>query len=335
MRLRLGGGQIEVTCGGMERSVTVGGIDGDDFREVIVPLDVVSAVSKLAGEMVTIETDGTNVVLSTGQTRLSFPLTTNVVAEVPLSTTARSMVLTQSDVAMMASQVAPFASRDGSRPALMAVHLNGSTGQVTSTDSYRFAVLDVDWLDEDVSALIVPHDVVLAASTLRGTDSIVLSVTDRVVRFENDTVQMTSRQQAADVITWANRIPEWDESAAIHMDGDQLKNAMDLVGIAAQDKRAHLINVPGSGVWVVATSHGGTSKVRVDAIGGSESHSVVNVALTESVFARCGSQKVRLVIPETGPLMVRGESDGWIGGVMPMTCSDEERAVARAVVDDN
>jgi len=195
--------------------------------------------------------------------------------------------------------------------------------------------LDVDWLDEDVNALVVPQDVVLAANTLRGDEDIVLSVTDRVIRFENDDVQMTSRQQAADVIAWADRIPSWDESAAIHMSAADLKNAMDLVGIAAQDKRAHLINVPGSGVWVVATSHGGVSKARVEATGGPEAHAVVNVSLTESVIARCGSDEVRMVIPESGPLLVRGESEDWIAGVMPMTCSDDERENARKACGDD
>ena len=336
LRIRMRDDALEVTCGGMERSVTVGSLGScppEELVEVVVPVDVVSAVEKIGGDTVGIESDGSNVVIHSGQTRLVFPVTSNVVPEVPMSGATSSMRLTGSELQRLSAQVAPFASRDGSRPALVAVHLNGKSGQATATDSYRFAVLDVEWLEATANALVVPQDVLIAASAFRDGEEVALSVDDRVVRFEAGNMTMTSRQQAADAISWAERIPEWDEAAAISMSASDLKNAMDLVGLSSPDKRAHLIFEPGSGMWVVGASHGGVSKAHVDATGVIAGHQVVNVSLTESVIARCGSDEVRLIMADAGPILVRGESIDWLGGVMPMTSTDEDKTRAREALD--
>ena len=173
--------------------------------KVLVPGKLLADISRsLPNKPVTIQLDGTRVLVNAGSAKFTLPLLP--INEYPnLPELPETLGTIESEVfAQAVSQVATAAGKDDSLPSLTGVHVEvkGENITMAATDRYRLAVRELTFNpskpNTEAVALIRARTLVEATKTLTNTKNVNISLapstsTDRLAGFQTDTKSTTTR----------------------------------------------------------------------------------------------------------------------------------------------
>ena len=173
--------------------------------KVLVPGKLLADISRsLPNKPVTIQLDGTRVLVNAGSAKFTLPLLP--INEYPnLPELPETLGTIESEVfAQAVSQVATAAGKDDSLPSLTGVHVEvkGENITMAATDRYRLAVRELTFNpskpNTEAIALIRARTLVEATKTLINTKNVNISLapstsTDRLAGFQTDTKSTTTR----------------------------------------------------------------------------------------------------------------------------------------------
>lgn len=173
--------------------------------KVLVPGKLLADISRsLPNKPVTIQLDGTRVLVNAGSAKFTLPLLP--INEYPnLPELPETLGTIESEVfAQAVSQVATAAGKDDSLPSLTGVHVEvkGENITMAATDRYRLAVRELTFNpskpNTEAVALIRARTLVEATKTLINTKNVNISLapsasTDRLAGFQTDTKSTTTR----------------------------------------------------------------------------------------------------------------------------------------------
>ena len=173
--------------------------------KVLVPGKLLADISRsLPNKPVTIQLDGTRVLVNAGSAKFTLPLLP--INEYPnLPELPETLGTIESELfAQAVSQVATAAGKDDSLPSLTGVHVEvkGENITMAATDRYRLAVRELTFNpskpNTEAVALIRARTLVEATKTLTNTKNVNISLapstsTDRLAGFQTDTKSTTTR----------------------------------------------------------------------------------------------------------------------------------------------
>ncbi len=173
--------------------------------KVLVPGKLLADISRsLPNKPVTIQLDGTRVLVNAGSAKFTLPLLP--INEYPnLPELPETLGTIESEVfAQAVSQVATAAGKDDSLPSLTGVHVEvkGENITMAATDRYRLAVRELTFNpskpNTEAVALIRARTLVEATKTLTNTKNVNISLapstsTDRLAGFQTDSKSTTTR----------------------------------------------------------------------------------------------------------------------------------------------
>lgn len=173
--------------------------------KVLVPGKLLADISRsLPNKPVTIQLDGTRVLVTAGSAKFTLPLLP--INEYPaLPEMPESLGSVDAELFTHAiSQVATAAGKDDSLPSLTGVHVevNGENITMAATDRYRLAVRELTFSpakpNTEAVALIRARTLVEATKTLTNTKNINIALapatsTDRLAGFQSETKSTTTR----------------------------------------------------------------------------------------------------------------------------------------------
>ncbi len=173
--------------------------------KVLVPGKLLADISRsLPNKPVTIQLDGTRVLVNAGSAKFTLPLLP--INEYPnLPELPETLGTIESELfAQAVSQVATAAGKDDSLPSLTGVHVEvkGENITMAATDRYRLAVRELTFNpskpNTEAVALIRARTLVEATKTLTNTKNVNISLapstsTDRLAGFQTDSKSTTTR----------------------------------------------------------------------------------------------------------------------------------------------